>query len=182
MKIGPNSKLMELKSLVKANIEKEWKHPVNDADLYEALMVGLYDTLEGAALDTLTDVSEDEKQSLLNSLYDLLGPGDRIVTFPTENPLWLKVTPNIPGRLPIERSDDELWIRLDTVEQVIPKPAIAIGDDIRTYQFVIQVQANDKLYDITATRFKGKSVYAKIPMVMQLVTDAVRYTGRTNVR
>lgn len=47
MKIGPNSKLMELKSLVKANIEKEWKHPVNDADLYEALMVGLYDTLEG---------------------------------------------------------------------------------------------------------------------------------------
>lgn len=52
MKIGPNSKLMELKSLVKANIEKEWKHPVNDADLYEALMVGLYDTLEGAALDT----------------------------------------------------------------------------------------------------------------------------------
>lgn len=92
------------------------------------------------------------------------------------------MTPNIPGRLPVERSDDELWIRLDTVEQVIPKPAIAIGDDIRTYQFVIQVQANDKLYDITATRFKGKSVYAKIPMVMQLVTDAVRYTGRTNVR
>ncbi|TPG85998.1 hypothetical protein EAH72_34750 [Pseudomonas caspiana] len=128
-------------------------------------------------------MSEDEKQSLLNSLYDLLGPGDRIVTFPADNPLWLKVTPNIPGRLPVERSDDELWIRLDTVEQIIPKPAIAIaiGEDLRTYQFVIQVMAKNKLYEVTATRFKGKSIYEKIPKVMQLVTNAVRHMGRTQL-
>ncbi|KPW98222.1 MULTISPECIES: hypothetical protein [Pseudomonas syringae group] len=86
----------------------------------------------------------------------------------------LKVTPHVPGRLPVSRSDDELWIRMDTIDQVIPKPAIAIGEDLRAYQFVIQVQASGKLYEITATRFKGNSVYAKIPKVMQLVTDAVR--------
>ncbi|MCF5715854.1 hypothetical protein I9H06_26570 (plasmid) [Pseudomonas tremae] len=177
MKIGPNSKLQQLKALIKANVEKKYSQKVDDAHLYEWLMSGTYDTLEGAALDALSDVSDEEKQSLLNQLYDELGPGDQIVTFPEDNPVWLKVTPHVPGRLPSKRIEDELWIRLDTVNQIIPKPAFAIGDDVRTYQFVIQVQANDKLYEITATRFKGKSVYAKLPKVMQLVSDAVRNLG-----
>ncbi|KPX76429.1 MULTISPECIES: hypothetical protein [Pseudomonas syringae group] len=173
MKIGPNSKLQQLKALIKANVEKQYERNVEEAHLYEWLMSGEYEALEGAALNALSDLSDEEKQMLLNSLYDELGPGDQIVTFPEENPVWLKVTPHVPGRLPSTRSDDELWIRLDTVEQVIPKPAIAIGEDLRTYLFVIQVQANGTLYEITATKFKGRSVYAKIPKVMQMVTDAV---------
>ncbi|KAA8686776.1 Uncharacterized protein ALO80_03659 [Pseudomonas caricapapayae] len=179
MKIGPNSKLQHLKALIKANVEKHYERKIEDAHLYEWLMSGEYETLEGAALDALSDLSDEEKQALLNSLYDELGPGDQIVTFPEENPVWLKVTPHVPGRLPVTRSYNELWIRLDTIDQVIPKPAIVIGEDLRTYQFVIQVQASGKLYEITATRFKGNSVYAKIPKVMQLVTDAVCTLGRT---
>ncbi|MCF5810880.1 hypothetical protein GIV20_22915 [Pseudomonas tremae] len=42
MKIGPNSKLQQLKALIKANVEKKYERNVEEAHLYEWLMSGEY--------------------------------------------------------------------------------------------------------------------------------------------
>lgn len=151
---------------------------LSDENLYEVLMSVGYSGLEGPVLDEFATLSERTRQTMLRALYEQIGPKESIVTFPEDSPLWLRVTRYVEKRLPSDSISDQLWIRLETIEQVIPKPGIAIGDDSRDYQFVLQVMAKDIVYDVTAVRFKGGHIQDQVQKVMSLVTNAVRNSNR----
>lgn len=115
-------------------------------------------------------LSDEDMGEVLRSLA--------IVTFPEDNPLWLRVTQYVEQHLPSDSISDQLWIRLETIEQVIPKPGVPIGDDSRDLQFVLQVMAKGIVYDVTSIRFNGGHIQDQVQKVMSLVTNAVRNSNR----
>ncbi|CAI9899187.1 TPA: hypothetical protein ACKP3Z_005524 [Pseudomonas aeruginosa] len=148
-------------------------------DVYDQLMLLGRSGLE-ELVPSVREIGAREFDSVMAVVVDLLG-GDGIAVH-GELPIWLRVYPNVEGRLPAYSADDWRWIRLSTIQEVQPRRAIAIGDDSRTWQFMVNVVANGQVYSATQRLFLGASVEKPVDRLLTLVSAAVSEEQRRRMQ
>ncbi|HFF5988757.1 TPA: hypothetical protein ACGCG4_004460 [Enterobacter hormaechei] len=160
---------------IKAEIAKITPRELSHEDLYDHLLsVSRAELAE--SVPAIRDMSEKAFSSVMAVILDRLG-GDGIETH-GRPAIWLQVTPAEEKRLPNRYAGARRWIRLASIEEVHPMPGIAVGEDMRTWQYVIQVSANGKTYDASPVRFLGQAVEAPVERLLALVNTAVSEENR----
>jgi hypothetical protein len=86
-------------------------------DVYDQLMLLGRSGVE-ELVPSVREIGAREFESVMAVVVDLLG-GDGIAVH-GELPIWLRVYPNVEGRLPAFSVDDWRWIRLSTIQEVQP--------------------------------------------------------------
>ncbi|QKZ07835.1 hypothetical protein [Pseudomonas eucalypticola] len=160
---------------IKADFSKITPHELSPDDIYDRLLSARREEL-AEWVPNIRDMGEDAFAVLMGVLLDRLG-GDGIVTH-GQPAIWLQVTPAVEKQLPDRYAGARRWIRLAAIEEVHPRPGIAVGEDIRTWQYVIQVSANGKTYDVSTVRYLGAAVDAPLERLLSLVSTAVSEENR----
>lgn len=165
----------EVIKAIESDFSKITPHELSPDDIYDRLLSVRREEL-AEWVPVIRDMDDNAFTVLMGVLLDRLG-GDGIVTH-GHPAIWLQVTPAVEKHLPDRYAGARRWIRLAAIEEVHPRPAIAMGDDIQTWQYVIQVTAKGKTYDVTPVRFLGQAVDAPVERLLHLVNTAVSEENR----
>ncbi|NBB13572.1 hypothetical protein [Pseudomonas sp. SLFW] len=166
---------IEVIEAIKADFAKITPRELSPGDIYDHLLSVRREEL-AEWVPAVRDMGENAFSSLMAVILDRLG-GDGIVTY-GRPAIWLQVTLAEEGRLPDRYAGARRWIRLASVEEVHPKPGIAVGEDMRTWQYVLQVSANGKTYDVSTVRYLGAAVDAPVERLLSLISAAVSEENR----
>lgn len=164
---------------IKNDISKVTPRELSPDDFYEHLLTVRREEL-AESVPEIRDMSDKTFASVMGVILDRLG-GDGIVTHGSPA-IWLQVTPAEDKRLPDRYAGARRWIRLSSIEEVHPMPGIAIGDDVSTWQYVLQVAANGKTYDVSPVRYLGQAVEAPIERLLALISTAVSEENRRRMQ
>lgn len=120
----------------------------------------------------------DDQHKIIERTLSALLPGDGLVFNDHDNnevPLWLRVSIVEEGRTPLKQAGGYRWIRLTSIDQVVPKVALGGGNDSRGYGWNLQVVTNtgDKFYASDRT-YRGGLIQLPVYVLMGAIDAAVK--------
>lgn len=124
------------------SIEEQASGEMSDATLADFLLTTHPDSLNDKSPDGYSELPTADKHSIIERAIQALTPGHGLVFDQNENAQWIRVAVAHEGRTPLREVGDYCWIRLNSIDQVIPKVALGASQDHRGWGWNLQVKTN----------------------------------------
>lgn len=115
---------------------------MNDSTLATMLLTSHPESLDDKSPDGYAALPVEDKHSVIERALQALMPGTGLTFDQPENGLWVRVSLAHEGRTPLSQVEDYRWIRLSSIDQVIPKVALGSGQDSRGWGWNLMVKTN----------------------------------------
>lgn len=164
-----------LKVSVGGNLAKEYqKETVTDDELYEHLLITPLESLRDYAGPSFTTLEPKYQHQVIATLLLLMKLDDGIeITKLGERPMWLRVYPYAPGKLPGHSADKFSYLRLDTITQVIPDVGIGVGEDPQDWKYTLSVMSGGTRFHPTISLFRGTAFNQPLARLLAQIAESI---------
>ena len=155
--------------------EPGYTFEMNDSTLADMLLTSHPESLDDKSPDGYTGLPLEDKHSVIERALAALTPGTGLMFDEPENGLWLRVSLAHEGRTPLSQVEDYRWIRLSSIDQVIPKVALGSGQDSRGWGWNLMVKTNggDTYYASDRT-YRGELIQYPQNVLISAINSAVK--------
>ena len=155
--------------------EPGYDFEMNDSTLATMLLTSSPESLDDKSPDGYTGLPVEDKHSVIERALQALTPGTGLTFDEPENGLWVRVSLAHEGRTPLSQVEDYRWIRLSSIDQVIPKVAFGTGQDSRGWGWNLMVKTNggDTYYASDRT-YRGELIQYPQNVLISAINSAVK--------
>lgn len=155
--------------------EPGYTFEMNDSTLADMLLTSHPESLDDKSPDGYTGLPLEDKHSVIERALAALTPGTGLMFDEPENGLWLRVSLAHEGRTPLSQVEDYRWIRLSSIDQVIPKAALGSEQDIRgrAWNLMVKTNGGDTYYASDRT-YRGKLIQYPQNVLISAINSAVK--------
>ena len=148
---------------------------MNDSTLATMLLTSHPESLDDKSPDGYAALPVEDKHSVIERALQALTPGTGLTFDQPENGLWVRVSLAHEGRTPLSQVEDYRWIRLTSIDQVIPKVALGSGQDSRGWGWNLMVKTNggDTYYASDRT-YRGELIQYPQNVLISAINSAVK--------
>ena len=148
---------------------------MNDSTLATMLLTSHPESLDDKSPDGYAALPVEDKHSVIERALQALMPGTGLTFDQPENGLWVRVSLAHEGRTPLSQVEDYRWIRLTSIDQVIPKVALGSGQDSRGWGWNLMVKTNggDTYYASDRT-YRGELIQYPQNVLISAINSAVK--------
>ncbi len=162
--------------------EPGYTFEMNDSTLADMLLTSHPESLDDKSPDGYAGLPLEDKHSVIERALAALTPGTGLMFDEPENGLWLRVSLAHEGRTPLSQVEDYRWIRLSSIDQVIPKAALGSGQDIRgrAWNLMVKTNGGDTYYASDRT-YRGELIQYPQNVLISAINSAVKAEIRPDV-
>lgn len=162
--------------------EPGYTFEMNDSTLADMLLTSHPESLDDKSPDGYAGLPLEDKHSVIERALAALTPGTGLMFDEPENSLWLRVSLAHEGRTPLSQVEDYRWIRLSSIDQVIPKAALGSGQDIRgrAWNLMVKTNGGDTYYASDRT-YRGELIQYPQNVLISAINSAVKAEIRPDV-
>ena len=155
--------------------EPGYTFEMNDSTLADMLLTSHPESFDDKSPDGYAGLPLEDKHSVIERALAALTPGTGLMFDEPENGLWLRVSLAHEGRTPLSQVEDYRWIRLSSIDQVIPKAALGSGQDIRgrAWNLMVKTNGGDTYYASDRT-YRGKLIQYPQNVLISAINSAVK--------
>lgn len=155
--------------------EPGYDFEMNDSTLATMLLTSPPESLDDKSPDGYAALPVEDKHSVIERALQALTPGTGLTFDEPENGLWVRVSLAHEGRTPLGQVEDYSWIRLSSIDQVIPKVAFGTGQDSRGWGWNLMVKTNggDTYYASDRT-YRGELIQYPQNVLISAINSAVK--------
>lgn len=155
--------------------EPGYDFEMNDSTLATMLLTSSPESLDDKSPDGYAALPVEDKHSVIERALQALTPGTGLTFDEPENGLWVRVSLAHEGRTPLGQVEDYSWIRLSSIDQVIPKVAFGTGQDSRGWGWNLMVKTNggDTYYASDRT-YRGELIQYPQNVLISAINSAVK--------
>jgi len=157
--------------------EPGYDFEMNDSTLATMLLTSPPESLDDKSPDGYAALPVEDKHSVIERALQALTPGTGLTFDEPENKngLWVRVSLAHEGRTPLSQVEDYRWIRLSSIDQVIPKVALGSGQDSRGWGWNLMVKTNggDTYYASDRT-YRGELIQYPQNVLISAINSAVK--------
>ena len=155
--------------------EPGYNFEMNDSTLATMLLTSPPESLDDKSPDGYAALPVEDKHSVIERALQALTPGTGLTFDQPENGLWVRVSLAHEGRTPLSQVEDYRWIRLSSIDQVIPKVALGSGQDSRGWGWNLLVKTNggDTYYASDRT-YRGELIQYPQNVLISAINSAVK--------
>ena len=155
--------------------EPGYTFEMNDSTLADMLLTSHPESLDDKSPDGYAGLPLEDKHSVIERALAALTPGTGLMFDEPENGLWLRVSLAHEGRTPLSQVEDYRWIRLSSIDQVIPKAALGSGQDIRgrAWNLMVKTNGGDTYYASDRT-YRGELIQYPQNVLISAINSAVK--------
>ena len=148
---------------------------MNDSTLATMLLTSPPESLDDKSPDGYAALPVEDKHSVIERALQALTPGTGLTFDEPKNGLWVRVSLAHEGRTPLSQVEDYRWIRLSSIDQVIPKVALGSGQDSRGWGWNLLVKTNggDTYYASDRT-YRGELIQYPQNVLISAINSAVK--------
>ena len=162
--------------------EPGYTFEMNDSTLADMLLTSHPESLDDKSPDGYAGLPLEDKHSVIERALAALTPGTGLMFDEPENGLWLRVSLAHEGRTPLSQVEDYRWIRLSSIDQVIPKAALGSGQDIRGRAWNLMVKTNGRdTYYASDRTYRGELIQYPQNVLISAINSAVKAEIRPDV-
>lgn len=139
--------------------EPGYDFEMDDAQLASMLLTTNPDSLDDKSPDGYSALPQEDKHSVIERALQALTRGSGLTFDRPEKGLWVRVALAYEGRTPLGKVEDYRWIRLSSIDQVIPKVAFGSGEDSRGWgwNLMVKTKSGDTYY-VSDSTYRGKMI------------------------
>ena len=162
--------------------EPGYTFEMNDSTLADMLLTSHPESLDDKSPDGYAGLPLEDKHSVIERALAALTPGTGLMFDEPENGLWVRVSLAHEGRTPLSQVEDYRWIRLSSIDQVIPKAALGSGQDIRgrAWNLMVKTNGGDTYYASDRT-YRGELIQHPQNVLISAINSAVKAEIRPDV-
>lgn len=155
--------------------EPGYTFEMNDSTLADMLLTSHPESLDDKSPDGYAGLPLEDKHSVIERALAALTPGTGLMFDEPENGLWLRVSLAHEGRTPLSQVEDYRWIRLSSIDQVIPKAALGSEQDIRgrAWNLMVKTNGGDTYYASDRT-YRGELIQYPQNVLISAINSAVK--------
>lgn len=155
--------------------EPGYNFEMNDSTLATMLLTSPPESLDDKSPDGYAALPVEDKHSVIERALQALTPGTGLTFDEPKNGLWVRVSLAHEGRTPLSQVEDYRWIRLSSIDQVIPKVALGSGQDSRGWGWNLLVKTNggDTYYASDRT-YRGELIQYPQNVLISAINSAVK--------
>ena len=155
--------------------EPGYNFEMNDSTLATMLLTSPPESLDDKSPDGYAALPVEDKHSVIERALHALTPGTGLTFDEPKNGLWVRVSLAHEGRTPLSQVEDYRWIRLSSIDQVIPKVALGAGQDSRGWGWNLLVKTNggDTYYASDRT-YRGELIQYPQNVLISAINSAVK--------
>ena len=155
--------------------EPGYDFEMNDSTLATMLLTSPPESLDDKSPDGYAALPVEDKHSVIERALHALTPGTGLTFDEPKNGLWVRVSLAHEGRTPLSQVEDYRWIRLSSIDQVIPKVALGSGQDSRGWGWNLLVKTNggDTYYASDRT-YRGELIQYPQNVLISAINSAVK--------
>nr|BCU00369.1 hypothetical protein [uncultured bacterium] len=152
---------------------------MDDSALESLLLTTNPDSLNDKSPDGYSTLPQEDKHSVIERALQALTPGSGVTFDEPENGLWVRVSLVHEGRTPLRQAGDYRWIRLSSIDQVIPKVALGSGQDSRGFGWNLMVKTNaGDIYYASDRTYRGNMIQYPQNVLIAAINYAVKAETR----
>lgn len=146
---------------------------ITDAGLADYLLCVHPSSLDDRCPEKYLELVDDDKHRVIERALAALLRGNGLAFDNNDNATWIKVSLAHEGRTPLRKSNEYRWIRLSSIDQVIPKLALGASEDERLWGWNLQVKTNggDTFYASDET-YRGNLINSPLNALIHAITKA----------
>ena len=155
--------------------EPGYNFEMNDSTLATMLLTSPPESLDDKSPDGYAALPVEDKHSVIERALHALTPGTGLTFDEPKNGLWVRVSLAHEGRTPLSQVEDYRWIRLSSIDQVIPKVALGSVQDSRGWGWNLLVKTNggDTYYASDRT-YRGELIQYPQNVLISAINSAVK--------
>ena len=155
--------------------EPGYNFEMNDSTLATMLLTSPPESLDDKSPDGYAALPVEDKHSVIERALHALTPGTGLTFDEPKNGLWVRVSLAHEGRTPLSQVEDYRWIRLSSIDQVIPKAALGSEQDIRgrAWNLMVKTNGGDTYYASDRT-YRGKLIQYPQDVLISAINSAVK--------
>ena len=155
--------------------EPGYTFEMNDSTLADMLLTSHPESLDDKSPDGYAGLPLEDKHSVIERALAALTPGTGLMFDEPENGLWLRVSLAHEGRTPLSQVEEYRWIRLSSIDQVIPKAALGSGQDFRgrAWNLMVKTNGGDTYYASDRT-YRGELIQYPQNVLISAINSAVK--------
>lgn len=155
--------------------EPGYDFEMNDSTLATMLLTSPPESLDDKSPDGYAALPVEDKNSVIERALQALTPGTGLTFGEPKNGLWVRVSLAHEDRTPLGQVEDYRWIRLSSIDQVIPKVAFGTGQDSRGWGWNLMVKTNggDTYYASDRT-YRGELIQYPQNVLISAINSAVK--------
>lgn len=165
----------KLITVIREELQKSISSEIGDSLIATHLITA--STLEVAGhLEVIEPgIEREDLHGIIERAISVLSPGSGIKYGEGETPIWIQVSIVHAGRTPLKEIADYRWIRLSTIDEVVPSVALGAQDDSRSWGWNLKVKTNKgDIYWASDRTFKGRLIDLAQLRVMNAIEAAVK--------
>lgn len=153
------------------NPENSWA--VTDSELADYLLCVHPESLNDRCPEKYLELVDDDKHRVIERALSSLLRGNGLSFDNNDNATWIRVSIAHEGRTPLGNTNDYRWIRLSSIDQVIPKLAFGASENERSWGWNLQVKTNggDTFYASDET-YRGNLINNPLNALIHAITKA----------
>lgn len=148
---------------------------MDDSQLASLLLTSSPDSLDDKCPDGYSTLSQEDKHSVIERTIHCVTSGPGLTFDQPEKGLWVRVAIAHEGRTPLREVGDYRWIRLSSIEQVIPKVALGASQDSRGWgwNLMVKTKGGDTYY-VSDWTYRGKLIQYPQNVLIAAINYAVK--------
>ena len=155
--------------------EPGYNFEMNDSTLATMLLTSPPESLDDKSPDGYAALPVEDKHSVIERALHALTPGTGLTFDEPKNGLWVRVSLAHEGRTPLSQVEDYRWIRLSSIDQVIPKVALGSGQDSRGWgwNLLVKTSGGDTYY-ASDRSYRGELIQYPQNVLISAINSAVK--------
>lgn len=148
---------------------------ISDRALSDILLTIHPDSLDEMSPAGYAELPMDDKDSVIERALLSLTKDSGLVFDKEKTNLWIQVSVVHEGRLPLRKAGDYRWIRLSSIDQVIPKVGLGAFTDSRGLGWNLKVRTSggEEFYASDET-YRGNLIHYPQNVLMSAINSAVK--------
>lgn len=160
---------------VRLTIAEQGSGVMDDSSLADMLLTAHPNSLDELSPEGYAELTTDDKYSIIERALEGLERGNGLVYDRAEDGLWLQVAIMHEGRTPLGNTGDYRFIRLSSIDQVIPKVALGVGQDSRGWGWNLLVTTNGgETFYASDRTYRGQLIQLPQSALMSAISSAVK--------
>jgi hypothetical protein len=155
--------------------EPGYNFEMDDEQLSSFLLTSSPDSLDDKSPDGYSTLSQEDKHSVIERTLHCLTRGSELTFDQPEKGLWVRVAVTHENRTPLREVGDYRWIRLSSIDQVIPKVALGASQDSRGWgwNLMVKTKGGDTYY-VSDRTYRGKLIQYPQNVLISAINYAVK--------
>lgn len=155
--------------------EKQGHDNTSDSVIADFLLTGFPESFNDKGPEGYSELETTDKHRVIERTIASLKKGNGLVFSQSETPQWLRVSNVEQGRTPLKEPGGYRWIRLCSIDQVIPKVALGVSEDIRGWGWNLQVKTNTgETFYASDETYRGDLINPPQNALMAAIESAIK--------